>query len=173
MKRRTSVAILVVLVAGLAWGEEKKPGLGQLDFMIGEWVGTSRGEPGEGTMERVCTRVLNDRFIECRTKVTYLPQEKNRKGEVHVDIAWYSFDKRAGKLRLRQFHGEGFVNTYAEAAALVFVADDIENIPQGWRARETYERVSADAWSERFELAAPGKDFTLYSATSLRRAGSE
>ena len=44
----------------------------------------------------------------------------------------------------RQFHGEGFVNQYTldslsgDKKMLVFVSEAIENIPQGWRARETY-----------------------------------
>ena len=136
--------------------------LAPLEFMIGEWRGTSRGTPGEGTVHRVCEKVLRDRFIECRTTVTY---EK----EVHVDRALFSYDKSAKKLRMRQFHGEGFVNTY-EGEGLVFVTTAIENIAAGWRARETYKQPSADVWEEVFELAAPDKDFAVYSASTLRRA---
>ena len=152
-----------------ARAQTNESGLARLNFMIGEWRGTSSGEPGEGKVERTCAKVLNDRFIECRTTTTYAAQKANPKGEVHVDRAFYSYDKGSKKLRLRQFHGEGFVNTYAEAEALSFVTVEIENIPAGWRARETYEHSSADAWSERFELAEPGKDFKLNSASTLQR----
>jgi hypothetical protein len=61
------------------------------------------------------------------------------------------------------------VNSYTEAEALSFVTVEIENIPAGWRARETYEHSSPDAWSERFELAEPKGDFKLYSASALQR----
>ena len=145
-------------------------GVQQLDFMIGTWRGTTSGEPGNGTIERECARVLNDRFVECRTTVTYPAQEKNLKGEVHVERAIYSFDKKAKKLRLRQFHGEGFVNSYVEAASLTFETVEIENIPAGWRARETYKLPSADAYEEMFELAGPGKEFEVYSRSTLNRA---
>ncbi|HYR29812.1 MAG TPA: hypothetical protein VEU30_15185 [Thermoanaerobaculia bacterium] len=157
MNVRIAIALLFLTVSASA----DEP-LAPLQFMVGEWRGTSRGEPGEGTVHRVCERVLRDRFIECRTTVTY-------ENEVHVDRALFSYDKGAKKLRLRQFHGEGFVNTY-EAEGLVFTTTAIENIPAGWRARESYERPSPDTWNERFELAGPGKEFTLYSASSLRRA---
>jgi hypothetical protein len=157
--------VVALIVAGPACAQ----GLARLDFMIGEWRGTSRGEPGEGTMHRVCAKTLRDRFIECRTTVTYPPQEKNPKGEVHEDRAFFSYDKSAKKLRLRQFHVEGFVNSYIESDALTFVTVDIENIPPGWRARETYEQPSPDSWSERFELAQPGKEFTVYSSSRLER----
>ncbi len=170
-RRRRWFAVLGIIVirAAAALAQTGETGLARLNFMAGEWRGTSRGEPGEGKVQRVCSRVLNDRFIECRTTVTYPAQPANPKGEVHVERAFYSYDKSSRKLRLRQFHGEGFVNTYAEAEPLSFVTVEIENIPAGWRARETYEHSSPDSWSERFELAEPGKDLRLYSATALQR----
>ena len=165
-------AVSTLGVAHPAFSQSSETGLDRLSFMLGEWRGTSSGQPGEGTIERVCARILNDQFIECRATTTYPPQEKTRKGEVHVERAIYSYDKKEKTLRLRQFHGEGFVNSYAEAEPLSFVTTEIENIPPGWRARETYQRVTRDSWTERFELARPGKDFTLYSATSLQRIES-
>ena len=167
---RSLAVLLVLFAATIVLGAEKSP-LAPIEFMVGEWQGTNRGEPGEGAVHRVCEKVLNGRFIECRTTVTYPPQEKNPKGEVHTDRAFFSYDKGAKMLRLRQFHVEGFVNTYeAAAGSLVFVSTEIENIPAGWRARETYEHPSPDTWTERFELAAAGKEFTLYSASTLQRA---
>jgi hypothetical protein len=46
------------------------------------------------------------RFIESRTRVTYPPQEKNPKGEVHEDIGLISYDRRRNAFVLRQFHKE-------------------------------------------------------------------
>lgn len=168
MKSSAALMFLLVLSASML-ANDKPDGLQKLDFMIGKWHGTSSGEPGQGTSERECIRILNDRFLECRTTATYPPQKKNAKGEVHVDRAIFSFDKKVKKLRLRQFHGEGFVNTFMEGDSLVFTTDDIENIPEGWRARETYRQLSPDSWTETFELAEPGKDFTIYSASTLER----
>jgi hypothetical protein len=163
---RCALVVALTLVCSL---QTRADGLARLDFLIGEWQGTTRGEPGEGKTHRVCAKVLNDRFIECRTTATYPAQEKNPKGEVHVDVAYFSYDKSAKKLRLRQFHGEGFVNSYVETEALVFETVEIENIPVGWRARETYAQPSPGVWSERFELAQPGKDYEVYSSATLER----
>ena len=52
---------------------------------------------------------------------------------------------------------------------LVFTTEAIENIPAGWRARETYV-VAADRLEETFELAEPGKEFAVYSRNRLTRA---
>jgi len=70
---------------------------------------------------------------------------------------------------------EGFVNQYmldgttSNAKTLVFVSESIENIPAGWRARETYHLLSNDEFIEVFELAAPGKEFEVYSENRFRR----
>jgi len=39
----------------------------------------------------------------------------------------------------------------------------------GYRAREAYTILGKDEFSERFEIAEPGKDFTLYSENRLHR----
>ena len=53
---------------------------------------------------------------------------------------------------------------------LIFVSEAIENIPSGFRARETYTLIGPDEFEEVFELAEPGKDFALYSRATLKRA---
>jgi hypothetical protein len=164
---RTLAAVLLLLVPSSA-AAQPPVGLARLDPLVGRWRGSSSGQPGDGTVERECARVLRDRFIECRTTVTYPPQERNKNGEVHVDLAYFSYDRGPKKLRLRQFHGEGFVNTYTESGPLTFDTDAIENIPAGWRAREHYE-LSGDEWRETFSLAMPGKDFETYTAATLKR----
>lgn len=52
---------------------------------------------------------------------------------------------------------------------LVFESEQIENLRGEWKARETYEQISDDEFTETFELAAPGKPFETYGKTGLRR----
>ena len=91
------------------------------------------------------------------------------------DLGLFSYDQAQKKFVLRQFHGEGFVNEYTlervtgDAKSLEFVTTRIENIPAGWRATELYRVVSSDEFVETFSLAAPGKDFEVYSETRLKR----
>jgi hypothetical protein len=75
---------------------------------------------------------------------------------------------------LRQFHQEGFINQYVMAAAspsgnLVFESESLENVPAGWKARETYEVVSPDEFVETFELASGGGAYEVYSRALFRR----
>jgi hypothetical protein len=143
--------------------------------LIGKWEGEASGQPGAGKSEREYRFALKDQFIHITSKSTYPPQEKNPKGEVHEDVGFFSYDKVAQKLVLRQFHIEGFVNHYVldsmseDGRTLVFVTAAIENIPTGWRGRETYRIVSDDEFIETFALAEPGKEFATYSETRFRR----
>ena len=102
------------------------------------------------------------------------PQAKNPKGEIHEDEGFISFDRARRALVFRQFHTEGFVNHYVETVdsvttTIVFTSEAIENIPPGWRARETYTAQGADAFEEVFELAEMGKPFEIYSRAQFRR----
>jgi hypothetical protein len=143
--------------------------------LLGSWEGDVRGEPGTGRSEREYRLTLSDRFIQVKSTSTYPPQEKNPKGEVHEDVGFISYDKAARKLVMRQFHIEGFVNHYvldslsADGRTIVFVTAAIENIPAGWRGRETYQILGENEFVETFALAPPGQEFATYSETRFRR----
>lgn len=94
---------------------------------------------------------------------------------MYEDRGFISYDKGRQTFVLRQFHIEGFVNQYvlesrsADGKTLIFVSESIENIPKGYRARETYQLINENEFTETFELAEPGKDFELYSKAVLKR----
>jgi hypothetical protein len=140
-------------------------------FLVGRWEGTSEGQPGKGTVRREYSRALNSRFIRVLNRNEYPPQEKNPKGEIHEDEGYLSYDRARKRLVLRQFHTEGFVNQYVQEpdAPLVFTSESIENVPAGWRARETYVVRGPDEFEEIFELSPPGKPFEVYSRARLTR----
>ena len=94
------------------------------------------------------------------------------KAAPYQDRGFISVDTARKLFVLRQFHVEGFVNTYTaapEGPPIVFTSEAIENIPTGWRARETWRLEPGGELVEVFELAEPGKEFTTYSETRLRR----
>jgi hypothetical protein len=57
----------------------------------------------------------------------------------------------------------------ADGKTLIFATDRIDNIADGWRARETYKIVNQDEYTEVFELAPPQKDFALYAESHWKR----
>lgn len=143
---------------------------------IGEWTGTASGQAGDGTVIRKYAFVMNGRFVHETNTSRYPPQEKNKSGEVHEHWGVFSYDKTRKLLVLRQFHIEGFVNTYRQAsvtegnASLVFESEAFENFSNSWKARESYEFLSGDEFIETFELAPPGKPFQVYSRNHFKRA---
>jgi hypothetical protein len=155
-------------------GNADRNELSQLDGLIGRWQGTSEGRPGNGTVEREYSRLFGSRFVQVRNRAIYKPQDKNPKGEAHEDTGIFSFDTTRRRIIFRQFHTEGFVNQYvadspSKPGSLVFTTEAIENIPAGWRARETYTLVGRDELEEIFELAEPGKGFEVYSRSRMKR----
>ena len=175
----TVVAVALCVLPGVLSAEGQLPSggtepLAVLDPFIGRWRGTSEGRPGNGTVEREYMRILGSRFVHAKNRSVYPPQERNPKGEQHEDLGIFSVDRSRKRIVFRQFHVEGFVNQYVQESAsadgaLVFVTESIENIPAGWRARETYRFLGPDEFEEVFELSELGKPFELYSRAKLKR----
>ncbi len=144
-------------------------------FFVGEWHGEAEGQSGKGTYERSYQFTLKNRFIEIKNTATYPPQEANKKGEVHEDRGFISYDQMRKTFVLRQFHVEGFVNQYKlesisdDGKTITFVTEGIENIPDGFRAKEVYQLTSDNEFTETFSIAEPGKDFEVYSTVKLKK----
>ena len=142
---------------------------------VGEWKGEGGGQPGKGKYERTYQFILNKRFIEIRNKSTYEPTTQHPNGEVHEDIGYFSYDNSRKTFMLRQFHVESFVIQYRidsispDKKTIVFISESIENVPSGYRAKETYRIISDNEIEEIFELAEPNKDFAIYSKVKLVR----
>jgi len=144
-------------------------------FFVGSWQGTGEGGSGRSRTERTYNFVLNEKFLQVKNKSVFAPNEKNPKGETHEDIGYFSYDTTRKSFVFRQFHVEGFVNQYIldslddEPKTIVFVTESIENIPPGWRAKETYKVLSDEGFTEIFELAAPGKEFKACAKNHLKK----
>lgn len=173
---------LALVMSNVAAGQQPAPNksdkvdpFNPVRQFIGNWEGDSQGKPGVGKMEREYVFVLRDRFVRVSNKAVYPPQSKNPKGETHEDLGFIGNDRALKKLVFRQFHVEGFVVQYSlesiseDGRSFVFTSTAIENIPQGWRARESYRFLSNDEFVETFALAGPGKEFETYSETRFRR----
>jgi len=145
-----------------------------IQFLVGQWEGESEGQPGKGTVKRSYDFVLGDKFLHERNVSSYPAQPKNEKGEIHHHWSFFSYDKARRSLVLRQFHQEGFVNQYVMAPAgaagtVVFESEALENVPAGWKARETYQVVSGDEFLETFELASAAGAYEVYSTARFKR----
>jgi hypothetical protein len=177
-RRSALTALAAASAAGpaLAQAPALHRGLTPVRRFLGRWRGDGEGQPGVSTVERSYEPALGGRFLMARHTSRYARQPKNPKGEVHEDLGFFSFDSAAKAIVFRQFHTEGFVNHYVALAAalsgdvLVLETTAIENIPVGFKARETFTFKGPDAFEELFEIAEPGKAYTTYSINRFRRA---
>ena len=144
-------------------------------YFIGSWQGSGKGQSGLSRVERTYEFVLNNNFLFVKSKSTYEPQAQNPKGEIHEEWGLISYDKAREKQIFRQFHVEGFANQYVldnvaeDGQSISFVTEAIENIPPGWKARETYQILAPDEFVEVIELAGAGKEFEVYSTNHFQR----
>lgn len=151
------ILVIVLLLPSFASAQSGQKDLWEpFRYFVGSWEGTGNGQPGVSRTQREYKFVLNGKFLHAHNRSVYEPQAKNPKGELHEDWAFVSFDKSRKQFVLRQFHVEGFVNQYVQTSltpdgkTIVFTTEQIENIPAGWRARETYRIVSPDEFVEVF-----------------------
>lgn len=176
---KIAILLLMLIMSSIASAQTVDDIWKPIHQFIGEWQGTGDGEPGKGEYIRSYARIFDGKYIEVRNKATYPPQPKNAKGEVHEDIGYVSYDKIRKTFVVRQFHKEGFVNQYKldsispDGRKLIFISESIENIPSGWRARETWELLEGNGMIETFELAGPGKEFKVYTRIELKRAAKK
>ncbi len=176
MNRIQGAVFAITMLGAAALSSQQQPDpWTALRFLEGKWEGKASGEPGKGISTREYRFELNRRFLSSRNKSVYEPKSPGVKPEVHEDFGMFSYDRALKKIVLRQFHAEGFVNEYtldsasADGKLLELATVRIENIPAGWRARESYRIISPDEFVETFSLAQPGKEFAVYSETHLKR----
>jgi hypothetical protein len=173
---RKSIFLVLLIPWFVGAQETKKPDVWTpLKIFIGTWKGTGKGEPGISQVERQYQLILNGKYIQINHKSVYAPQEKNLQGETHEDLGFFSYDRGKKQFVLRQFHIEGFVNQFRaetiseDGKLIVFISESLENIPAGYRAKETYRILHENEFTEIFEIAEPGKEFTVYSENRFKR----
>ena len=143
--------------------------------MLGKWSGTGQGKAGVSTTEREYAFVLGGNYIHASNRSVFEPQEKNPKGETHENVDYYSWDAGREKIVLRQFHVEGFTNTYVldsvseDGKEFVFVTEHIENGPPGMSARLVLKIEGGDVFSERFELSMGGGEYSCMITNMMKR----
>lgn len=162
---KISMLILLIPLVIAAQQESEKTEWDILAFFEGVWIGEGKGKYGSSSLEREYRYILGGKYLYAVNRSEFEPTEKNPAGEIHENIDYYSFDKIRKKVILRQFHNEGFVNEYVidslstDNRTIIFATENIENLPEGWRARITILILNEDEFLESFDLAAPDKEF--------------
>ncbi len=167
MQRLFAGILSIWLIAGTT-PAQAQDGLADLRWLVGEWKGVGEGDPGTSASERHIDSFLDGRYIRAGGRSVYPKQPRNPKGEIHEQLDIWSYDGARNSVILRQFDTLGFVTTYVldkEASAAdrwVLIAESLENVPRGWKARYIYTRLAANEYHEVLELDPDGKGFKPY-----------
>jgi hypothetical protein len=177
---RAFFAVFALMLAASAGSAEPAAGLAEFNWLVGDWAGLGEGEPGKSATERHIAPMLDGKFLRVEGRSVYPRQEGNPKGDVHAELGVWSFDRARKSIVLREFDTLGFVGTYvldrkaSEANRWVLVAEHLENVPSGWRARYIYTFVAPNEYHEVLELDSDGKGFKPYVGNrflKVERAG--
>jgi hypothetical protein len=172
---RTLLCVLsLTLLAGPGTAQVTS-GLADFQWLVGDWKGAGEGEPGTSTSERHVTRFLDDQYLRVDGRSVYQKQPRSPEGDIHVELGIWSYDRSRGLVVLREFDSLGFVATYVldKTASTpdqwLLVAESLQNVPKGWKARYRYIRVNPDEYTETLELDPEGKGFKPYVTNRFKR----
>jgi hypothetical protein len=160
------VFLLLLFLPNLIFAQESKTPqkFSPMEYFLGKWESTSHGKPGKGQGNREYKYEVGTTYIMVKSESRFEPTDKNPQGEVHIDWGFISFDGFRKKFVYRQFNIEGYVNQYVADLStdkrIVFETEVIENVPAGFKARNTIEILDENTFREGFELAPPGKEYT-------------
>ncbi len=170
------IFILSLLPLLICAQEKEEPNLWEpFDFFIGSWIGDETGKAGIGKGERTYKYIMDNKYIYFKNISRFEPQEKNPNGETHEDWTFFSYDQNRELFVIREFHIEGYVNRYildslsTDHRTFIFISESSENSPPGLRARLTYKIKNRNEFTEIFEMAMPGKDFSIWLRNFWRR----
>jgi hypothetical protein len=138
-------------------------------FLIGDWVGSGSGKPGEGSGEFSLKFDLDQKILVRRNRDQLAPTAKQPAGAVHEDLMIIYQQPGSGAFRADYYDNEGHVIHYAISLAehtAVFESDEPGNAT---RFKLTYELKSDGLLSITFAVAGPGKPFQTYVSGTARR----
>ena len=161
--RRAFLLLMVASAAVLAaedWGPAQ--------FLVGHWTGEGTGQPGNGSGAFSFAADLAGHVLVRKSFADY-PAADGKPAFRHDDLMVVYRDESSHGLQAIYFDSEGHVIRYTVSPAgqgVVFLSDGAVNQV---RYRMTYTPAGKDSLKIKFEIAAPGKEFTTYIEAAARR----
>ncbi len=126
-------------------------------FLIGEWTGQEKGQPGATTGTATFRTDLGGRVL-VRTSRTMVPAKGTQTGYVHDDLLILYREAPGQPVKAIYFDNEDHTIAYDVSASpdgkvISFVSSPV---PSATRFRLVYTKISDDVVDVRFQIAPPG-----------------
>jgi hypothetical protein len=160
--------ILLVLAISLPACSQETKSCGGFEGLVGVWVGTGGGAPGQSEGGFTFKHDLQDKIMLRRSFAVY-PATKDSPGSRHDDLM-VLYDAGA-KHRADYWDNEGHTIHYAvvlssDGCTATFESERSAGEPA---FRLTYTFTSPDEVNIGFQIAPPGKDFADYITATAKR----
>lgn len=141
---------------------------GPLEFLIGKWVGSGDGRPGQGSGAFSFTPDLQDNVLVRRSFAEY-PPANGKPGFRHDDLMIVYRDGSPDRFRAIYFDSEEHTIQYSVKGVAGAVVFESAGAAGGPRYRMTYTPAGEGRAKFKFEIAPPGQDFATYIEADLHR----
>lgn len=133
----------------------------QWQWLLGEWKGEGKGQPGKGDGGFSFESELNANIL-IRKSYTAFPATANKPAFRHDDIMTIYNDAEGQPLKAIYFDNEGHTIHYTATAVdkkIVFISEKTPNMPV---FRLTYTQIDDKTVNICFEFSKDGEHFTPY-----------
>jgi hypothetical protein len=149
-----------------------KPDFSPLEWLVGEWNGTTTGRGAQGKVHLSAEFTLDRRFMILREEVTLVSSN----AVPTTQESWMgvlSASPSDATFLLRMYSSTGFILRYrvtVEGPVIHFNPEGGEQPPPGWLFRRMVQRSGDAEFDETVQVAPPHKSFFEYYTARLTRA---
>jgi hypothetical protein len=148
-----------------------KPDFSALDWLVGEWTGTTTERSAPGELRLSVSYELDKQVMLLREEASF-PATKSSPAMKESWLGILTSDRTAASFLLRMFASTGFITRYrvtVEGPETHIDPEGGEQPPPGWLFRTVINRTDTQEFVETVRAAPPGKSFFDYYTAKLSR----
>ena len=151
-----------------------KPDFSALDWLVGDWTGTTQGKGSAGDVHVNVAYALDQRYMVFNEWIA-LPATKTAPATRESWMGILASGASGSGLVFHSYSSTGFVLRYrvvADGNSVSFFPEGGDPAPTGWLFRRTLTRVAEGAFTETVQAAPPDRPFFDYYAARLNRVAA-